>query len=129
MLIQIVNFAVLCWYYSNFHVRFFGTLCNCFMGIFFTTPLSIATLVIRLNPIGRKCSYNSATVDYDTGTGFISYGDTYADDAEKLSALGVIGLILGVCQWTFCLIPLLHTSVDNFESHKRPQEAAQDLEL
>ena len=72
------------------------------MGIFCTTPLSIATLVIRLNPIGRKCSFNTAIVDYSEGEGFARFGSTYADDAKKLLALAIIGLIMGVCQCTFC---------------------------
>jgi len=90
------------------------------MGVFCTTPISIATLVIRLNPIGRKCSYNTAFVDYEVGKGFATYsGDKYADDADKLFGLAITGLILGVCQCTLCMIPLLHTNVDHFNDHKQ----------
>ena len=96
------------------------------MGVFCTIPWSIATLAIRLNPLGRKCSYNTAIVDYDAGDGFDPYtlADKYSDDAEKLLALAIVGLILGVCQCTFCFLPLLKTTVDNFESHKKAPRAA-----
>ena len=89
------------------------------MGICCTTPLSIITLVIRLNPLGRKCSYNTATVDYSASEGFTSYGDKYADDADTLLGLAITGLILGVCQCTFCMLPLLYTNVANFSDHKQ----------
>ena len=125
MFIQIIHFFVLCIFASEFYIRFFGTLCNCFMGLFCTVPLSIATLVIRLNPIGVRCSYNTAKVDYSKGKGFgfDSYPqDTYADDAEELLILAVIGLILGLLQITVCNCPLLLTSVANFESHKKAKK-------
>jgi hypothetical protein len=91
------------------------------MGIFCTFPLSVATLVIRFNPFGAKCSYNTSEVDYSKGGGFDAVlPNTYADDAEKLVGLAATELILAVCQCTFCLYPLLATPVRNFESHKKP---------
>ena len=130
MLIQIVSFPVLCYFHKNFYVLFFGSLCHCFMGLFCTTPWSIATLALRLNPLGRKCSYNTAFNDYDSGEGFERYyGDTYSDDASKLLGLAITGLILGVCQCTICQLPLLCTTVDNFESHKKAPRAAKKVEL
>ena len=122
MFLQVLNMVLLMFFYKTFRVRFVGTICNCFMGIFCTFPLSVATLVIRFNPIGEKCSYNTAAVDYSKGEGFDTYYPqmTYADDAEKLVGLAATALILSVFQCTLCLYPLLMTSVSNFESHKKP---------
>lgn len=92
------------------------------MSLFCTIPLSITTLVIRLNPIGVRCSYNNAYVDYTSGKGFgfdkYPY-DTYVDDAKLLLTLAIVGLIFGICQCTVCNIPLLCTPVDYFESHRQ----------
>ena len=122
MFIQIIHFFLLLICCREVYFRVFGTLCNCFMGLFCTIPLSIITLVIRLNPIGTRCSYNTAKVDYTKGKGFgfdmLPY-DTYADDGEKLFALAITGLILGCCQITLCNCPLLLTHVKNFDSHKK----------
>ena len=96
------------------------------MGLFCTIPLSIITLVIRLNPIGERCSYNNAKVDFTNGKGFgydMKPHDTYADDAEKLFILAIIGLILGCCQITVCNCPLLLTSVKNSDNDTETKKA------
>ena len=112
MFLQSLNFIALAFGSWHFSLRMCGTICNFFCGVF-TIVLAGTTLALRYDPKGAICAKNTAPVDYMYNGQFDHSGRTYADDANLLGALAIIGIVLTIFQWTICCIPLLFTPVAN----------------